>query len=303
MAAAEKEGLVEAWARANDVSDLCPVLISNGFTTLASIQRLDLDDMREMGVTRPGDRKRLLIAVESFANAPLPTTQFIAPAALHLPAPEPHLAPPPPTLPSSTKPDIRIPPTRNPKRCKTKCHQYFIPGERHQCGPEDVCKGFEVCGHLDLHPDEKKRRRAEKKSERKRRKTLEQEEEGEWKKKKDELLRVKRLPHFDGWWQAQLEELVRGDPDQYSLEEGTRKRARAMAVVARKYTEFRRVLRREAAINTQIETELRASGMKLSLAAEVEYIARRQKELASALEEKQETVPEDEQGEEDEELP
>ncbi|ELR24123.1 SAM domain (Sterile alpha motif) domain containing protein [Acanthamoeba castellanii str. Neff] len=299
---AEKGGPVEAWARANDVSDLCPVLISNGFTTLASIQRLDLDDMREMGVTRPGDRKRLLIAVESFANAPIPATpQFMitqTPAALHLPAPEPHLAPP--TLPSPTKPDIRIPPTRNPKRCKTKCHQYHIPGERHQCGPEDVCKGFEVCGHLDLHPDEKKRRRAEKKSERKRRKTLEQEEEGEWKKKKDELLRVKRLPQFDGWWQAQLEEVVRCDPDQYSLEEGTRKRAQAMAAVARKYTEFRRVLRREAAINTQIETELRASGMKLSLDAEVEYIARRQKELASALEEKE--VPADEQGG-DEELP
>lgn len=187
------------------------------------------------------------------------------------------------------------------KRCARNCHKY-IQG-KHKCGEADKCPGFEVCCHIDLHPEEKHRQSMEKREE-KRKRGEEKKEEGKARKKqKDDLVRVTPHPEFDGWWEDELARVIASSPNLYGDGTDTAKRAKAMIVVTEQWTQARRatryssaaldfevcavnallmitlcdVGRSQAAINKQIKQELRAT--RLVPEQEIAYIHRRQQEL------------------------
>jgi hypothetical protein len=161
------------------------------------------------------------------------------------------------------------------KRCARNCHKY-IQG-KHKCGEADKCPGFEVCCHIDLHPEEKHRQSMEKREE-KRKRGEEKKEEGKARKKqKDDLMRVTPHPEFDGWWEDELARVIASSPDLYGDGTDTAKRAKAMIVVTEQWTQARRATRSQAAINKQIKQELRAT--RLVPEQEIAYIHRRQQEL------------------------
>jgi hypothetical protein len=163
------------------------------------------------------------------------------------------------------------------RRCKKNCHQLHILGQQHTCTPDQKCPGFSSCLHLPYHPEEKKRHWEEEREERKRKRALKKEDESEVKRRKDDLLRVRKQKKYDGWWRPALERVVASNPETYSMEEGTKKRALAMICVTKAFTECRRKIRLQAEINRKIKGELKTK--MLTAEEELAYISRRQAEL------------------------
>ena len=92
--------------------------------------------------------------------------------------------------------------------------------------PIDKCLGYQYCGHLNLHPEEKQRETEIKHSEAKRKREETAEETKQRKDERDALLRVQPLPEYETWWQGAYERELQLHPEKYEGLEGTLKRAR-----------------------------------------------------------------------------
>jgi len=203
---------LDEWADAMGIGDLLAILCVNGFLTVSSIIHITMDDLKEMGMEKVGDRKRVLLAAAEGKALHKATRPSLLPAAvLHLPtvlAPgfpkitTIHASPPPsayeasyslpataPPTPPITISEVNLPiaATRAPKQCCKHCHQLYTSTE-HSCTEDDRCIGFEFCQRLDLHPEEKKRHAEEKKEKQEQSKKQKKQEDEAHRKEQEALL-------------------------------------------------------------------------------------------------------------------
>lgn len=104
------------------------------------------------------------------------------------------------------------------------------------------------------------------------------EQDKELKKQKQELLHVQPEPEFDGFWKAELERVVGENPEEYSLEAGTKKRANAMIQVTKNFKKIRKGVKHHKEQIRIIKQEASAQGFE-TVQQEVEYIKQRVAEL------------------------
>jgi len=77
---------LDEWADAMGIGDLLAILCVNGFLTVSSIIHITMDDLKEMGMEKVGDRKRVLLAAAEGKALHKATQPSLLPAAvLHLP--------------------------------------------------------------------------------------------------------------------------------------------------------------------------------------------------------------------------
>jgi hypothetical protein len=87
---------------------------------------------------------------------------------------------------------------------------------------------------------------------------------------------------FDGWWHPALKHVVTSDPEQFGLEEGTKKCALAMIEVTRSWAECHCHICLQGKINKKIMHELKAK--VFTREEELTYIKQCQAELGAAHE-------------------
>lgn len=180
-----------------------------------------------MDINKPGERKKLLLAVDTLKkNRPNEGTTSLGIAATS-PAPPP-ITTSTPTTHSNQRPSRADPSTiagekvRAPARC-TNCHRYKE--KKHSCNAEDACTSFSTCPtqHMRLHPEERRRKANENAKKRKidtdKKKEAQSKEKEEQKSKKqkiNEMLRVGCPPSYDAYFEKRVDELSEKDPTAYS---------------------------------------------------------------------------------------
>ncbi|KAL6051682.1 hypothetical protein QOT17_019040 [Balamuthia mandrillaris] len=242
---------LQGWAARNAVTDLLGVLVENGFMTVASVMELSREEMRSIGIVKLGDQKRLQISQRSATTVRAWRSRH--PQAKSIKAVPQELSPVDSSWP-----------------CLHRARQ--LPSSTD-------------CGFLDLHPEEKRRSKRQAAEQKKRKREETTKELKAIKERRNELLRVQPEPKYDGWWQPVLQEVVDSDPEKYSMEAGSTKRAKAMIEVARRYSSLRRSVKQQARHNRLIRQELKC--LNATPSEELEYIQRRQKELGACIQQSQ----------------
>ncbi len=89
---------IQEWAREEEVEDLLPKLIRNGYTTPKVIASVDASDLDSMGFELLGDRKRILMAVKALQHKIVARAPLVS---ANSPIPQPVAADPNPSPPLS----------------------------------------------------------------------------------------------------------------------------------------------------------------------------------------------------------
>ncbi len=147
------------WAKSNGILDLLPELLQQGFTTLCALLCITTC---KMGIVKVGDQKHIKVAVEAGNNIRA-ATKLEVPFDTQPPAATPLIAIKEPPSPSINL-GLHLPSACTQKRCHKHCHQLLF-SMKHSCMPVDQCTSINLCGCLDLHPEEKKCQAKEKKAE------------------------------------------------------------------------------------------------------------------------------------------
>jgi len=321
---------LDEWADAMGIGDLLAILRVNGFLTVSSIIHITMDDLKEMGMEKVGDRKRVLLAAAEGKALHKATQPSLLPTAvLHLPtvlAPSfpkittIHASPPPspyeasyslpataPPTPPITISEVNLPiaATLAPKWCRKHFHQLYT-SIKHSCTEDDRCIGFEFCQHLDLHPEEKKRCAEEKKEKQEQSKKKKKEEDEAHQKEREALLWLAPKPHWDTWYQCKLEKLATSEPDKYSTIWGTRGCSKATQVLAQRFTCSCHIFKQSKAVIAKILAELKLLP-HLTHNQQMSYICQRKAQLEGEadhlVEEADQQEAEEQMGKEDEDVP